>query len=175
MKYHNSASNGNSIQATAAEQVLKTKPKSTSIVAESMCNAAGQALKKSSKSASVAAKSMPSDDNGLLDEDDSIERATILQSSAKGVKCLSSAVSHRLITQRSFYYFVFLLQSIVKIEKLTSSSSKLTNSKSHSKETILGSHDVVFVWNKFIEPTFAYWFFYELAPWPSTKDIVSCT
>ena len=32
---------------------------------------------------------------------------TILQSPAKGVKHLSSAVSHRLITQCSFYYFVF--------------------------------------------------------------------
>ena len=107
LKYHNSASNGNSIQATAAEQALKTKPKSTSIAAESMYDATGQALKKSSKSASVAAKSMPSDDNGLSDEDNSFERATILQSPAKGVKHLSSAVGHRLIMQCSFYYFVF--------------------------------------------------------------------
>ena len=41
-------------------------------------------------------------------------------------------------------------------------------------QNILGSRDVVFGWSKFIEPAFVYWFYYDMAPWPSTQDIETC-
>jgi len=38
----------------------------------------------------------------------------------------------------------------------------------------LGSREVVSSWSKFIELNFIYWFYYKLAPWPTTNDIESC-
>ena len=99
-------------------------------------------------------------------EDDSLERATILKSPPKGETRLSSAVSC------SWYSSICLfsdstLQAIVKINKPASTK------QSRSKDAILGG-DIKIGWTKSIEPMFIYYYFYQLAPWPTSEDIERC-
>ncbi len=53
------------------------------------------------------------------------------------------------------------------------SSSNEPKPKCCSKESILGS-DVILGWSKFIEPNFICYYYYDLPPWPTTKDIEAC-
>jgi hypothetical protein len=69
---------------------------------------------------------------GFSDEDDSIERASILQSPLKGENRLSSVVSGSHISVLS----LIAQQAVVKVEKPSSSN------KSRSRENILG-RDIV--------------------------------
>jgi hypothetical protein len=86
-----------SIQRSDAKVELNSRisAKSGNNVNVSQATTAGNKMNSKSKpTANPTAESTCGDSNSLSDEDDSVERATILKSPPKGAQRLSSAVSH---------------------------------------------------------------------------------